>query len=68
MHDKMDHAKIASLVFSYKTKQLGGLMEFPISVTGMPVHDHGNVCYAHYGLNLFAHDSNYTVGFFAKLL
>jgi hypothetical protein len=40
----------------------------PISVTGMLVHGHKDVCYTHYGLDPFAHDSNYTVGSFAKLL
>jgi hypothetical protein len=35
MHDKMDHAKTASLVFLHKTKQLDGIMKLPISITGM---------------------------------
>ena len=34
MHDKMDHAKTASPVFSHKTKQLDGLTKLPLSVTG----------------------------------
>ncbi len=68
MHDKMDHAKTASPVFSHKTKHLDGLMKLPVSVTGMLAHGHGDVRYAHYGLDLFSHDSNYTVGSFARLL
>ena len=68
MHDKMDHAKIASPIFLHKTKQLDGLMKLPVLVTGMLVHGYGDVCYTHYGLNIFAHDSNYTVGSFTKLL
>jgi hypothetical protein len=68
VHDKMDHTKTASPVFSHKTKQLDGLMKLPVSVTGMLAHGHGDVCYAHCGLDIFAHDSNYTVGSFAKLL
>jgi hypothetical protein len=68
MHDKMNHAKIASPVFSHKTKQLDGLMKLLVSITSMLAHGHGDVCYAHYGLDIFAHDSNYTVGSFAKLL
>jgi hypothetical protein len=68
IHDKMDHAKTASPVFSHKTKQLDGLMKLPVAVTGMLAHGHGDVCYAHYGLDIFAHDANYTVGSFAKLL
>lgn len=68
MHDKMDHAKTASPVFSHKSKELDGLFKLPVSVTGMLAHGHGDVRYAHYGLDLFAHDSNYTIGSFAKLL
>jgi hypothetical protein len=68
MHDKMDHAKTSSPVFSHKTKQLDGLMKLPVSVTGMLAHGHGDVRYAHYSLDIFAHDANYIVGSFAKLL
>jgi hypothetical protein len=31
-------------------------------------HGHGDVHYAHYSLDIFAHDAKYTVGSFAKLL
>jgi hypothetical protein len=62
MHDKMDHTKIASPVFLYKTKQLDWLMKLLVSVTSILAHGHGDVRYAHYGLDIFAHDSNYTVG------
>jgi hypothetical protein len=41
MHDKMDHAKIASPIFSHKTKQLDGLMKLLVSVIGMLAHGHG---------------------------
>ena len=68
MHDKMDHAKTASLVFSHKSKDLDGLVKLPLSVTGMIAHGHGDVRYVHYGLDLFPHDSNYTIGSMAKLL
>jgi hypothetical protein len=68
MHDKMDHAKTASPVFLHKTKQRGGLMKLLVSVTSMLAHGNGDVHYAHYGLDIFAHDSNYTVGSFTKLL
>jgi hypothetical protein len=68
MHDKMDHAKTASPIFLHKTKQLDGLMKLLVLVTGMLAHGHGDVRYAHYGLDIFAHDANYTVGSFAKLL
>ena len=68
MHDNMDHAKTASLVFSHKSKDLDGLVKLPLSVIGMIAHGHGDVRYAHYGLDLFPHDSNYTIGSMAKLL
>ena len=68
MHNKMDHAKIASPVFLHKSKELDGLVKLPVFVTGMIVHGHGDVWYAHYGLDIFPHDSNYTIGLMAKLL
>ena len=68
MHDKMDHSKTASPVLSHKTKHLDGLMKFPISVTGILAHGHGDVRHVHYGLDIYPHDVNYTVGSFARLL
>ena len=68
MHDKMDHAKTASPVFSHKSKELDSLVKLPIAVTGMIAHGHGDMRYAHYGLDIFLHDSNYTIGSMAKLL
>ena len=68
MHDKMDHVKTTSFVFSHKTKHLDGFMKLPIFVIGMLAHGHGDVRYVHYGLDLYPHDANYTVGSIAKLL
>jgi hypothetical protein len=68
MHDKMDHAKTDFPMLFQKTKQLDGFMKLLVSVTRMLVHGHGDVCYIHYGLDLFAYDSNYTVDSFAELL
>ena len=68
MHDKMDHAKTPSPVFSHKSKELDNLVKLPVSVTGMIAHGHGDVRYADYGLDIFSHDSNYTIGSMAKLL
>ena len=68
MHDKMDHSKTNSHVFSHKSKDLDGLVKLLVSVTSMIAHGHGDVCYAHYGLDMFAHDSNYTISSMAKLL
>ena len=67
-HDKMDHSKTNSPIFSHKSKELDGLVKLPVSVTGMIAHGHGDVRYAHYGLDMFAHDSNYTISSMAKLL
>ena len=68
MHDKIDHAKTASPVFSHKSKELDSLVKLLVFVTGMIAHEHGDVRYAHYGLDIFPHDSNYTIGSMAKLL
>jgi len=64
----MDHAKTASPVFSFKSKELDGLMKLLVSVTSMIAHGHADVRYMHYGLDLVAHDSNYIVGSMVKLL
>ena len=68
MHDKMDHMKTASLILLHKTKQMDGLMKLPVSVIGTLAHGPRNVRYTHYGLDIFAHDANYIVGSFAKIL
>ena len=68
IHDKMDHSKIACPAFFHKSKEFDGLMKLPISVTGMLAHGYADVRYAHYGLDVFSHDSNYTIGSMAKLL
>jgi len=68
MHDKMDHAKTACPVFSHKSKDTDSLVKLPVSVTGMIAHGHGDIRYAHYGLDIFPHDSNYTIGSMARLL
>ena len=68
MHDKRDHSKTASPILSHKVKHLDGLMKLPVVVTGILVHGHIDQCYTHYGLDLYSHDANYTVGSFAKVL
>ena len=68
IHDKMDHSKTACPAFSHKSKELDGLMKLPVSVPGMLAHGHADVQYAHYGLDVFSHDSNYTIRSIAKLL
>ena len=68
MHDKMDHSKTASLVLSHKVKHLDDLMKLLVAVIGILAHGHLDQRYAHYGLGLYFHDANYTVGSFAKVL
>ena len=68
IHDKMDHSKIASSMYSHKKKQIDSYMRLPIAVTRMIVHGHGVYQYAHFGINICPHDSNHTVGSIAKLL
>ena len=47
---------------------MDSFMKLPISVTRMIAHGHRDVCYAHYGLDIFPSDSNHTVDSIAKLL
>ena len=68
MHNKMDHVKTTSPMFSLKSKELDSLVKLPMFVIGMIAHGHGDVRYAHYGLDIFLQDSNYTIGSMAKLL
>jgi hypothetical protein len=39
-----------------------------VSVTGVIAHGHGDKKYAHYALDLYPADSNYTIGSIARLL
>jgi hypothetical protein len=68
IHDKMDHSKTASPQFSHKSKSTDSFMKLPVSITGMIAHGHGDVRYAHYGLDIYPTDSNHTIGSFAQLL
>ena len=68
IHNKMDHSKTSSLHFSHKSKHLDSFMKLPNFVTRMIAHGHGDVCYAHYGLDIFPTNSNHSVGLIAKLL
>jgi hypothetical protein len=64
----MDHSKTACPHFSHKNKAVDSFMKLPVAVTGMIAHDHGDVRYAHYGLDIYPSDSNHTSGSIAKLL
>jgi hypothetical protein len=68
IHDKMDHSKTTSLQFSHKNKSTEAFMKLLVSVTGMIAHGHGDIRYAHYGLDLYPANSNHIVGSLAKVL
>ena len=68
IHDKMDHSKSASLLFSHKSKATESFMKLPIAITGMIAHGHGDVRYAHYGLDIYPMNPNHMIGWIAKLL
>ena len=55
-------------MFFHKTKHLDGFIKLLVSMTRMLAHGHGDVRYAHYGLDLYPYDANYIVGSIAKLL
>jgi hypothetical protein len=42
IHDKMDHAKIASPYFASKNKSIDAFMRLLVVVTGMIAHGHGD--------------------------
>ena len=43
-------------------------MQLSVSVTGMITHEHGDVRYAHYSLDLYPASSNHLMGPIARLL
>jgi hypothetical protein len=43
-------------------------MKLPVSVTSMIAHGHGDIRYAHYGLDFYPANLNHTMGSLAKLL
>ena len=43
-------------------KHLDGFMKLPVAVIGILAHGHVDQRYMHYGLDLYSHDANYTVG------
>jgi hypothetical protein len=66
--DKMDHSKTTCPHFSHKNKAVDSFMKLPVAVTRMIAHGHGDVRYAHYGLDIYPSNLNHTVGSIAKLL
>ena len=68
IHDKMDTSKTALPRMRVTTKATQGLGQFPISVTGMVAHGHGDGAYAHYAPLCWPGDSNFTISLLARLL
>ena len=68
IHDKMDYSKTSFPHFSHKSKHMDSFMKFSISIMGMIAHGHGDILYAHYGLDIFPTNSNHTMGSIAKVL
>jgi hypothetical protein len=42
-------------------------MRLPVFVIDMIAHGHGDIWYAHYGVDLYPSNSNYTIGSKAKV-
>jgi hypothetical protein len=69
IHDKMNHSNTASLHFSHKNKAIdSSIMKLLVAMTRMIAHGHGNIRYAHYGLDIYSSDSNHIVSSITKLL
>ena len=49
-------------------KHKDGLTKFLIPVTSILAHGHVDQHYVHYSLDLYSHDTNYTIGSFVKVL
>jgi hypothetical protein len=56
------------LVFAHKNKRVDKYERFPISIAGMIAHGHSNVNYAHYVLDMYPSDVNFTITSIMKLL
>ena len=68
IHDKMDYGKTALPVFAHKNKRVDKYERFPISIAGMIAHGHSDVNYAHYVLDMYPSDANFTITSIMKLL
>ena len=64
----MDHLKTACPYFLHKNKAVDSFMKLLVKVTGMIAYGHGDVRYAHYGLDIYPSDLNHIVGSITKLL
>ena len=68
IHDKMDTVKTAIPCMRVTTKLTASLDQFPINVTGMVTHGHGDGAYAHYLIDLWPRDLNFTISSLARLM
>ena len=68
IHDKMDYGKTALPIFAHKNKRVDKYERFPISIAGMIAHGHSDVNYAHYVLDMYPSDANFTITSIMKLL
>ena len=68
IHDKIDYGKTTLLVFAHKNKRVEKYERFPISIAGMIAHGHSDVNYAHYVLDMYPSDANFTITSIMKLL
>ena len=64
----MDTSKTTIPHMQVSTKLTSPLGQFPMKVTGMVTHGHGDGAYAHYSTDLWPGDSNYTISSLARLL
>ena len=67
IHDKMDTSKTALPRMRVTTKATQGLGQFPMSVTRMVAHGHGDGAFAHYAPSCWPGDSNFTISSLARL-
>ena len=63
----MDHSKTALLCLKSQTKDLDAYLKLPISVVSMYDHRHSNARCAHYTVDVYPNNSNFTIGAIAKL-
>jgi hypothetical protein len=61
-------AKCSNYVHHLLVSSFSGGSDIVCVCIGMIAHGHGDVKYAHYGLDFYPGDANHTVGSFAKLL
>ena len=64
----MDTSKTVLPRMKVTTKATQGLGQFPMSVTGMVAHGHGDGAYAHYAPSCWPGDSNFTISSLARLI